>query len=507
MSAVEPQVLIVGAGPAGLAAAVTAAHHGAQVLVVDEQARPGGQIWRRPDPGAGGPDPLAGPAYTAGRALLARAGAHPRITFAHDTTAWGVFGTRTTPDGFAAPPGAPVPEGPRVAVHGPAGVEILLPRALLLTAGAYDLPVPMPGWTLPGFFTVGGIQALLKGHRTLAGRRIVLAGAHPLLLIAAAQLVRAGADVAEVAFAQSLPGPAELTRALAALPGNRAKVAEGTTAVRTLRQAGVPIRTHTLILRAEGAEHVTGAVLARVDRNWRPIPGTERTVDCDTVGTGYGFVPSTELARQAGCAATWNGPAGGWVLVHDHAMRTTLPHIWAAGELTGVAGAEHAVATGKRAALDICLRLGILTTADHDRELPPVQSELATTRRMAKLLERTCAPDRAALNALAEDDTPLCRCEEVSYGQIRCTMRDNPGLGTADAVKLLTRAGMGPCQGRMCGPALVELLHQETHIPRETLGPFTARPPIKPLPLAALAEAHTATTTRTAPAPGHTETA
>ncbi|MFI6588418.1 FAD-dependent oxidoreductase [Embleya sp. NPDC050493] len=494
MTATEPQVLIVGAGPAGLAAAVTAARHGAQVLVVDEQARPGGQIWRRPDPDAGGPDPLAGPAYDAGRALLARAAAHPGITFAHDTTAWGVFGTHTTPDGFAAPPGTPVPEGPRVAVHGPGGVEILLPRALLLTAGAYDLPVPVPGWTLPGFFTVGGIQALLKGHRTLAGRRIVLAGAHPLLLIAAAQLVRAGADVAEVAFAQGLPGPTELTRALAALPGNRAKVAEGLAAVRTLRQAGVPIHTHTLLLRADGEEHVTTAVLAGVDRNWRPVPGTERTIACDTVGTGYGFVPSTELARQAGCEATWNGPAGGWVLVHDHAMRTTLPHIWAAGELTGIAGAEHAVAAGKRAALDICRSLGLLDGAAHARELPSVERELAATTRMARLLEHTCAPDRAALNALAEDDTLLCRCEEVTYGQIRRTLRDNPGLGTADAVKLLSRAGMGPCQGRMCGPALVELLHEETHIPREALGPFTARPPIKPLPVAALAAAHDAGT-------------
>ncbi|MYW00426.1 hypothetical protein GT354_19500, partial [Streptomyces sp. SID3343] len=144
-------------------------------------------------------------AYAAGRALLARAAAHPGITIRHSTTAWGVFGTRTTPDGFAATAGTPVPDGLRVAVHGPEGVEVLLPRALLLTAGAYDLPVPMPGWTLPGFFTVGGLQAFLKGHRTLAGRRVVLAGAHPLLLIAAAQLVRAGADVAEVAFAQGLP--------------------------------------------------------------------------------------------------------------------------------------------------------------------------------------------------------------------------------------------------------------------------------------------------------------
>ncbi|WP_439679208.1 NAD(P)/FAD-dependent oxidoreductase [Embleya sp. MST-111070] len=499
MNTTTPDLLVVGAGPAGLAAAVTAATHGARVLVVDEQPRPGGQIWRRPDPGNPGPDPLSAPAYAAGRALLTRAAAHPGIDFAHRTTAWGVFATRTAPDGWAAPPGTPVPAGPRVAVHGPEGVEVLLPRALLLTAGAYDLPVPLPGWTLPGFLTVGGIQALLKGHRTLAGRRIVLAGAHPLLLIAAAQLVRAGADVAEVAFAQHLPAPADLIRAVAALPGNRAKVAEGLAALRTLRRAGVPVHTRTLLLRAEGEQHVTAAVLARVDQDWRPVPGSARTVGCDTVGTGYGFVPSTELARQAGCAAHWNGPAGGWVLDHDDAMRTSLPHIWAAGELTGVAGAEHAVATGRRAGLDIVRSLGLLESAPYDRELRSIEGELAATGRMAAFLDHTCAPHRAGLHALADDDTVLCRCEEITFGEVRRTLADNPGLDTADAVKLITRAGMGPCQGRMCGPALLELLHRETGLPRETIGAFTARPPVKPLPVEALARAHDATTTAESP--------
>ncbi|GAA4976357.1 NAD(P)/FAD-dependent oxidoreductase [Yinghuangia aomiensis] len=483
-------LVVVGAGPAGLAAAVTAARHSVDVEIVDEQPRPGGQIWRRPDPALGAADPLDAPAYAAGRALLAEAADTPGLRIRHDTVAWGVFGTRTEPDGWAAPEGTPVEQGLSLAVHGPRGVDVLRPRALLLTGGAFDLPVPMPGWTLPGFLTVGGIQALLKGQQTLAGRRIVLAGAHPLLLVAAAQLLHAGADIAEVAFAQGLPGVGTAGPALAALPGNRAKLTEGATALRTLRRAGVPVRTRTLLVRAEGDGRVTGAVLSKVDDQWRPLPGTTRVVDCDTVGIGFGFVPATELARQAGCEARWDDVSGGWILVHDEAMRTTRPQIWAAGELTGVAGAERAVAEGRRAALDICDALGAVDKPVINQELKNVRRELAATGRMATLLDRTCAPIRAALGALADDDTLLCRCEEVTVGEVRATLADNPSLATADAVKLITRVGMGPCQGRMCGPALADLLHREKALPQATIGPFTARPPVKPVPLEALAAAH-----------------
>ncbi|KAB1133239.1 FAD-dependent oxidoreductase, partial [Micromonospora sp. AMSO12t] len=203
-----PDVVVVGAGPAGLAAAATLGRHGAAVTVVDEQEQPGGQIYRRPPAGF---TPPTAPS-SAGRALLAEATAAPGVRWLADTTVWGVLGTRAGLDGYAGD--QPAPGRYRVATHGPAGVRLLEPRAVLLTAGAYDLPVPFPGWTLPGVLTAGGVQTFVKAQGLLPGGRFVLAGGHPLLLVVAAQLVRAGARVVEVALVQRrrdlLPGPAGL---------------------------------------------------------------------------------------------------------------------------------------------------------------------------------------------------------------------------------------------------------------------------------------------------------
>lgn len=165
-----PDVVVVGAGPAGLAAAAILGRHGAAVTVVDEQEQPGGQIYRQPPAGF---TPPAG-SSSAGRALLAEATAAAGVRWLADTTVWGVLGTRAGLDGYAGD--QPAPGRYRVATHGPAGVRLLEPRAVLLTAGAYDLPVPFPGWTLPGVLTAGGVQTFVKAQGLLPGGRFVLAG-------------------------------------------------------------------------------------------------------------------------------------------------------------------------------------------------------------------------------------------------------------------------------------------------------------------------------------------
>ncbi|MEU7998404.1 NAD(P)/FAD-dependent oxidoreductase [Micromonospora sp. NPDC049060] len=476
-----PDVVVVGAGPAGLAAAATLGRHGAAVTVVDEQEQPGGQIYRRPPAGF---TPPAAPS-AAGRALLAEATAAPGVRWLADTTVWGVLGTRAGLDGYAGE--QPPPGRYRVATHGPAGVRLLEPRAVLLTAGAYDLPVPFPGWTLPGVLTAGGVQTFVKAQGLLPGGRFVLAGGHPLLLVVAAQLVRAGARVVEVALVQRrrdlLPGPA----GLAAVAGAGGKIAEGVGALRVLRRAGVPVRFATVVRRADGDPDLSAVTLAEVGPTGQPVPGTDREVPCDVLALGYGFVPSVELARQAGCAVTWDSPAGGWVVGHDEWLRTSVPRIAVAGELTGVAGAEQAEVEGRLAALGVLRDLGLLDERRAAALADPVRRELRRRRRFVTQVLDRFAPDRAALGSLVTDDTVLCRCEEVRAGDVRRAVAANPHLGTANAVKLVTRAGMGLCQGRSCQPGLCQFICTLTGRGPEEVGAFTAQAPVKPVPLRALA--------------------
>lgn len=464
-------LVVVGAGPAGLAAAVAAAGHGLDVVVVDEQAQPGGQIFRRPDGdlarGVG-----SWPAgYPWGPGVL-DAARSADVAWRHRTTALGVLRTR--------------PDGPlRLAVSGPGGPDALTTRRLLVATGAYDMPVALPGWTLPGVVTAGAAQGLLKSQRVLVGHHPVLAGAHPLLLLVADQLLMAGAHVAEVVLARGVPGPAELVRALPAVPGHAGLLTASTAAVGRLLRAGVRIRTRTLPTRVLGTDRVEGVELRRADASWRPT-GAPRVVEADSVVLGFGFHASSELARQAGCATVWDPAGGGWVVTHDGSQRTTVPDVLVAGEPAGVRGAEQARAEGNLAGLVAVtdLRGPTAVTAD---ALTSAHRAVRRARRFSDVVQRLAAPDRPALAGLATPDTLVCRCEAVTRDDVERTLARNPHVSTANAVKLECRTGMGTCQGRYCEATVGTIVAARTGRPMAQVGPFTAHLPVKPVPLVELA--------------------
>lgn len=467
MESLQYDVAIIGAGPAGLAALTELAGKGLKIAVIDEQPRAGGQIYRQPPASFKVGNWLSGKLYEEGKALLRRAEHAPGTDWHLESAALGFYEDQT---------------GERVLWVGtPEGVKSLRARAWLIAAGCYDMPVAFPGWTLPGVMAAGGVQAFVKSQQLVPGERFVFAGSHPLQLIVAEQVLNAGGHIAALVFSQSA------SRALAALrrPGVLArhwrKFAAAAGALARLRRAGVPILFNHAITAAEGSDQVTGAVVAPLDETGRPDPGRSRSFACDRVAFCYGFLPSSELARQAGAAAEWDRVAGGgWIISHDGAMRSNLAGLYVAGEVTRVAGAESAAEQGRLAAFSILADLGL----GADRAAQAAASRrLGEITAFADLLRDLARPPEALFDHMAGDQVTLCRCENVTFGAFRAAMKDASHILTADAAKLLSRTGMGPCQGRYCGHAVRRTLACLRGIDPGEVGGFTVRPPVKPVPL------------------------
>jgi NADPH-dependent 2,4-dienoyl-CoA reductase/sulfur reductase-like enzyme len=461
VSAVERhEVVVVGAGPAGIRAAVEARAAGAEVLVLDDAPAPGGQIYRqlppelRPTPrdALGSSRRKSGPLF----ADLGRAG----VTVSAATEVWGAL-----PD--------------RVLLLNRGGhAAVIQAGALVLATGAYDRPAAMPGWTLPGVLTAGGVTALVKAQRVLPGRRVLLAGTGPLLLAAATALVHGGARV--VGIAEAAPRRALL--GLLRRPGIVGQTAE---VMRALWRT--PVWTRTGLLRIEGEREVERAVVARLDDDWRPVAGTERRVEVDTVVLGYGLVPSPELAELAGCALVYDAGRGGWIPAADaeRLMATSVPGVFVAGDGAGIGGADVAEQEGRLAGLGAALHVGRLDAARADDQAAPALRALRRFTRFRRTLGRVLAP-RPGLYELVTDDTIVCRCEEVSGADVRAAIADG-AAGPAE-IRAVTRAGMGLCQGRFCVPTMCGLLGRWAGVSPQAAGRFPPRLPARPVPIPVLAD-------------------
>jgi thioredoxin reductase len=449
------ELLVVGAGPAGLSAAAEAARAGVRVLVIDENLQAGGQIHRQIPPAFSSPTRPTDD-FRRGSALIEEARA-AGVEFRFGCTVWGSFepGVFEVTDGQEA-------------------YQVAALRTVI-AAGAYDRPLPLPGWTLPGVFTVGGAQVLLKSQRMLAGQRILLAGVGPLLLVVASQLVEAGANV--VAISEPV-GPWSGASILPALAREWQLLRDGLRYRAGILRRGIPWLSRTVPVRLEGSQHVTGAVIASVDEQWRPRPGTERHIAVDAVAVGYGLLPSLELPRICGCAVAYDHVAQTWRPKRSSVFESTVPGIFIVGDGAGIAGAVVAVEEGRVAGLAVAEQLGRIRVDAARQRRSSHLSRLRTLERFRRAVERAYAL-RPGFFELWTPATVACRCEEVTFRDLEEAAQD--GADSPALLKSFTRCGMGPCQAKMCGGAAVEWLARRGGTDVETLGPLSAAPPTRPV--------------------------
>ncbi|MGW8885170.1 FAD-dependent oxidoreductase [Streptomyces sp. NPDC055749] len=468
---------VVGAGPAGMTAAVTAADHGLDVTVLDAAAATGGQYYRSPAPELGATRPEAlHHDWAVYRKLAGRFERHCRAGRIRHFTWHQVWAVERT-------------EGDAWMLHAVTGPEetgraAIGARNLLVATGSHERQLPFPGWTLPGVVGAAGAQAMLKSGLVMPGRRMVVAGSGPLLQVVAASLVKAGADVPLLVEAAGYGAYAKAPRALASNPG---KLAEGARHGAALLRHGVRVLTHSAVTAVHGRGRVQGVTVSRLDGDWRPVPGSGRYYDCDALAVGHGLVPQLELATALGCA-TRDGTDGTHALLLDEQLRTTVPGVWAAGEVGGIGGVQLALLEGELAALSVVRHArGGGASAGRGRygREHALRRARGRMRAFADVMGAVHRP-RSGWRGWLADETEVCRCEEVTAGQIRRAV-DELGAGDARTVKLLTRSGMGWCQGRTCGFAVRELVCPEG----DSAAGATAdrRPFACPVPLSALAEA------------------
>lgn len=413
-------VIVIGAGPSGMAAAAQARAGGLSVALVDQQPRTGGAYWRHRPQDADAERSEAHHDWATFRLISARLDGVDHLT---EHAVWAV---ERLDDGFVVR-----------ATHGetarrPVRLES---TSVVVATGAHERVVPFRGWTLPGVMTAGGAQALLKGTGVAPGRRVLLAGSGPLLLVVADGLLRAGVEV--VAVAES-GHPTTYGLRPSSWSGLLSRTGEAVAYTRTLAEHRVPYHAGYRVIEASGDGRVERAVIAS-------RRGRRREYDLDAVLVSHGFTPQLELLVEAGAATRLDGD-GSLVVAVDAEQRTSVPGLLATGEVTGVGGASLAILEGYVAGRALA---GAAVT-------PSLHERIAVHRRFARAMH---AVHRQPAGALADlpDDVLVCRCEEVSAGTIRAACRD---LGVDDprSAKLMTRAGMGLCQGRMCGRAVGELV-------------------------------------------------
>lgn len=453
----EFDVLIIGAGPAGMSAATAAKKHGLNVMLVDDQASPGGQIYRNIEANTeSGAAKNLGADYQCGLSIV-RAFRASRATYMPYTTVWQV-----NPNGDA--------------YISTKGVSTkITAKYIVLATGSMERPAPVKGWTLPGVMTVGSAQIMQKTANAYPGKNVWIAGCGPLAIYYAYSLISQGHQIA--GFLETTVGKNRLAARrhwVGALRGIHYLI-KGLGYLARLKLSGVR--------HVGGVESIEILGSGRAEKVRWMRAGKWHEADADGVLLHEGVVPHTQLAIATGCQHEWNTTQGCYQPSASEFGQSSLDQILVAGDCRGIGGAKVAAIQGSLVGTEVAGRLGALSSQACAEQLRVLRQHMSREIAVRPFLDVLYAP-RAAISK-PPDTSVICRCEVVTAGAVRQAVRN--GCQTVDGVKSLLRCGMGPCQGRMCGLSVAKLVADERQVGPEVVGPYRIRPPIKPISLGELA--------------------
>ncbi|MDP3423175.1 MAG: NAD(P)/FAD-dependent oxidoreductase [Burkholderiaceae bacterium] len=449
-------LVVIGAGPAGMRAALTAEEQGLRVLLLDEQPRPGGQIYRHITAVSSERAARLGADYQYG-ALLTTSLTHSKVEVRYGASVWAVDKGLTVT----------VQQGGRT-------FQVRAPQ-LIAATGAMERPSPLPGWTLPGVLNAGAAQILLKSAASVPKGPTVLVGGGPLLLLVAGQLVDAGAQVAAVVETSPSANRWQALRHLGGALLAPAYLLKGLRMLGRLKAAGIPHFTEATNVRVEGEDRAREITFQAGKRYHR--------VAVDTVLLHNGVVPNTQLTRLLRVDHHWDDAQLAWHPTVDQSYQTSLPGLRVAGDGAAIAGALAAEASGALAALAAMRAMGRLSATQEATLAEPWHAKGVRQARIRPFLDALYRPAQWLLTPA--DDTVVCRCEEVTAGRVREMAR--LGCQGPNQTKFFSRCGMGPCQGRQCGITVSQLLAQSLGKTVQEVGSYRIRAPLKPVPLESLA--------------------
>lgn len=461
-------VAIVGAGPAGLEAAIACSENSLNVVLIDRSPKPGGNFYRSL------PDSFerrgSSSHIRSMKSIMARLG-QVNLEQKFATEVWGIY-----PDEESG--------GWILGLHTSGCCRDIYAANVVLAPGAMERTVPFPGWTTPGVMTAGGVQSFIKGQAILPGKRFLLAGSGFLQLAVGAKLLAEGAEVVGIFESQFLDW--KKRPPFRSIIGQGGRFKEALSYLGQIAKSKVRYRWGWTVIHVEGGDRVRKATVAKLNPESIPISGSEQSFEVDTVAIGMGFSPSIELSLLCGVRHEYDKTQNVYVPWRDGNFQSSKNGVYLAGDGAGIGGARLATIEGRIVGLALVIAEGKASGSHLGREIITLKRAHRREMSFVDWMNRIFRLP-AGMYALSQEETIICRCEDVTRRDIIEAVRK--GAKTINEIKALTRSGMGYCQGRTCRDAIARILEQETGdkidewVANRSPGLFTARPPIYPIPV------------------------